>query len=713
MRSVVFLCLSTLLVPCAIGIAAVAQDQKKQDQSKKAEKDWVVELKTLLVELRAVVTDRQGHLVDGLKKEDFELREKGRPQEVSSFSEERVGPLSIAQQTTIANVPKLDEPPPPPGQPARSVLLFVDTLNMSAENVPRVKKSLNKFIDGQLTDQDAVMLVTSTGMEGIPAQFTSDRNLLRHFIDRIAVWGFASSSYFTPLLAAAVRREDPEAMTVAIALLQSEESVSLSMTPLPILRQMAIDKAGQVLSAATNKRANLLGTFTAASELMSRAPGQRVMFFFSDGFSLLDNRGNADSLELQKAISRAVRSGVVVYSINSKGLEAPAEVDASRGTLSISTPGGGFDPSLVNRVASYLSASEKEAQDGMNALANDTGGAAFFKTNDINLALKKSFEGNNIYYALAYYPSTEGDGFREISLRVKGHPEYTVRTQKGYFASDLVKKAKALAKSPQQRLFDAIAQPLGETALKVGAWAHYLEVENDSAQVSIQVQVEGNRLTYHELGDRAKLAVEVGVAVYDTSGKLAASFVENIKGDVPLSRLNDVKLSGFSYTKRVQLKPGRYQVRAGVLDPETENIGTAISWVEVPDLSKGKLALSSILLTTTADAKRPARDSQQMNGIKSYKAGSTLIYYLMLYNAPSAVGSDLMIQSELAVNEKVVFESEPQPVSSRMMGNDRKGIEIGGQLNLDIEPGFYELRLAIRDKANHEFRRAVDFLVER
>jgi hypothetical protein len=90
-----------------------------------------------------------------------------------------------------------------------------------------------------------------------------------------------------------------------------------------------------------------------------------------------------------------------------------------------------------------------------------------------------------------------------------------------------------------------------------------------------------------------------------------------------------------------------------------------------------------------------------------------LVYYLMLYNAPSSIGSDLTIRSEIALNDKVIYESEPQPVASRMMGKDTKGIEIGGQLNLDLEPGFYALRVEIKDKSNHEFRRSVEFLVQR
>ncbi len=683
-------------------------DADAQDQKKKAEQDWVVELKTVLVEVRAVIVDREGHIVQGLKKEDFELREKSRVQNISSFAEEHVGPRAISQRVKIANVTP-DEPPAPAAEPARSLLLFVDTINMAGHNLLRVKQGLRKFIDEQMTDQDTAMVVTSGGLEGIPARFTRERNLLRHYVDRIAVWGSNSTTYFTPALAADVLRETPDAIGLAIKVLETEEGLNSDLLSPAMLKQMSLGKAGEVLAQATFRRNSLLGTFRAAAELMNKAPGQRVMFFLSDGFSLRDTRGNVESLDLRQAISRAVRSGVVVYSIDSKGLTPPLEIDASRHGPSFRA----FDPSLNGRLMSYANASEKESQDGMNAIAKDTGGDTFFRTNDVNWALRKSFEGNNVYYALAYYPSTEGQGFRDIELKVKGHPEYSVRTQKGYLASDLVKSAKTAARSPQQRLFDAIARPLPETAISVSASAHYLEVESDQAQASIKLLIDGSHLTYHEIGGRATLALEIGGAIYDRAGKLVTSFVEKIKGGVAHDQLNDVRSSGFSYTKRLALKPGAYQVRIGALEPETENIGTANAWVEIPDLANGRLELSSVLLATAGEAQQPVSGPQQLDAIKSFKTGSTLVYYLMVYNAASSIASDLTIRSEITLNDKVIYESEPQPVASRMMGKDNKGIEIGGQLNLDLEPGFYSLRVQIKDKSNHQFRRSVEFLVQR
>src|SRR5213083_742953 len=154
MKNASWVFLSSLLL-FSTTVPGVAQDQTRQDQKKKADQNWVVELKSVLVEVRAVVTDRQGHVVEGLKKEDFEIREKGRLQDLSFFAEQHIGPASISQRVVQANVTLPGEPPPPEIVPARSVVLFVDTLHLTGANLIRVKESLKKFITERLTDQDS------------------------------------------------------------------------------------------------------------------------------------------------------------------------------------------------------------------------------------------------------------------------------------------------------------------------------------------------------------------------------------------------------------------------------------------------------------------------------------------------------------------------------------------------------------------------------
>src|SRR5204863_4215171 len=64
---------------------------KSQEQKPKEDPDEVIRVDTNLVQLRTVVTDRNGRAVDNLPQDDFEVLENGRPQKISFFSLERVG----------------------------------------------------------------------------------------------------------------------------------------------------------------------------------------------------------------------------------------------------------------------------------------------------------------------------------------------------------------------------------------------------------------------------------------------------------------------------------------------------------------------------------------------------------------------------------------------------------------------------------------------
>ncbi|HWP44485.1 MAG TPA: VWA domain-containing protein, partial [Blastocatellia bacterium] len=339
-----------------------------QEQKKPADQDQAVKLKTELVEVRAVVTDKEGKPVGGLKKEDFEIIEKGRPQEIGFFSEHRIeasGGRNTAQPGTPG---PQDRPAPGESEALRSIVLVVDTLNLSGESLLRVKQTLKRFVAEHVTNRDAVMIVASGGTDAFSAHFMTDRWMLRYAIDRLQYWGSMRSSYFTPTLAADVKRGDVEAIRLAMAILSSQG--------LPADRRMADFFASDVLAEAEFRRGGLLNTVKFAAEILARAPGQRLLLLVSDGFSLLSRRGDHHAPDLQPVISKAARSGVVIYSVNAKGLSPAAGFDPALGRVTV-------DSRIFGALSRYMSAWEKDALEGMNALAKDTGGETFFKTNDM------------------------------------------------------------------------------------------------------------------------------------------------------------------------------------------------------------------------------------------------------------------------------------------------------------------------------------------
>src|SRR5215216_4311776 len=112
-----------------------------QAQEKKSNQDQVVRLKAELFEVRAVVTDKRGRLIDNLGVEDFELLENNRPQRIEFFSKERMPQPAPVPST--ANRPGISESNPSRAAkaPGRTVALFVDTLHLTQMSRMRVKQT--------------------------------------------------------------------------------------------------------------------------------------------------------------------------------------------------------------------------------------------------------------------------------------------------------------------------------------------------------------------------------------------------------------------------------------------------------------------------------------------------------------------------------------------------------------------------------------------
>ena len=329
-------------------------------------------------------------------------------------------------------------------------------------------------------------------------------------------------------------------------------------------------------------------------------------------------------------------------------------------------------------------------------------------------ALQKALDNNRIYYSLAYYPSgaNEKKPFRQLAVKVKTHPEYKVRTQKGYLASELAKEKKdEQTQTPQQRLVRALVAPLPVTTLGLVVEADYLESAADASQVSLQVSIDGEGLEYRELDGRYVFALDVTTMVFDASGNRVDGRSETINGNLLPERLALAKRTGYRYSRRFTLKPGLYQIRVGAREVNTDRIGTGWASVEVPNLARKKLTLSSILLldssadrpTSSAKAAMGPVSSRFVQGIRFYRKADFLTYYFRIYCDPAKATpeADLQMQAGIFQGEKAAAQGSWQPVSARLLGKDKKSIAAGEEIKLgNLDAGVYELRIFVKDSAS-------------
>src|ERR1051326_5260029 len=178
-----------LVMLITLGAPAAQTGGKKQQAPGKPDgQDQTVRLKTDLIEIRAVVTDKQGKVITGLNKDDFEISESGHNQVISFFSAEDVkAERRSATPVTSPATPSLPTRLTTAAPPRRTIVFFVDALNMSAVSLLRVKEALIKFIDERLSDTDLAAVIASTGGLGIFSQFTQDKQVLRLAVNRLTI----------------------------------------------------------------------------------------------------------------------------------------------------------------------------------------------------------------------------------------------------------------------------------------------------------------------------------------------------------------------------------------------------------------------------------------------------------------------------------------------------------------------------------------------
>ena len=773
---------------CGIAVIA-AQNEASQTGAKETPEVQKFKIRTELMEVRAVVTDKKGNIVENLNKDDFELLENDQSQEISFFSssqveererrptaEAKAEPQTAgAKDTTQENAgapqhvqKRLGEPP------VRTTLLYVDNLHLSFANLNSVKQALRGFVDERVTDQDLVALVTSSGTLGIAQQFTRNRQILRYAIEQMRVGPVPHSSYFTPTLAARVMNEGParssadadtlasdvaaERARIAAATMGAEtlgrvtpvlattpNAIRLAVDimrrefnvycPCSLVRAHARNKAMQVLSDASYARKNTLAILRDYSEQMMKLPGKRMIVVFSDGFTSYDSGGNPTNVDLESAINRAVRSGVVIYTIDAKGVQPPPTIDASRNqaaAYSDCDEGEMTDPGCLppdpDSLVSFMSDNEREEQNGLSAIAKETGGKMYNDTNNLGDALGRAFDANRFYYVLSYYLQTGRNprSFRKIKVRVRNHPEYTVRAAQGYSLSDTEEKPEdGNAKTPQQRLLRAMNNPLPLPDLAVSAQADFMETENDDKQVTLTVYFEGDGFQYRDRDRKNAVELEILYSILDSSGKQVDGISARVEGELTPERIHQAKTSGYRFSRRVTLKPGVYQARIGVREEGTDRMGTASAWVEVPEVAPAKLEMSSLMLRNPMDTNPAAQEGMQVSeleqikmvqGIPLYARNDFCDYSFRVYEGIlSAAGPDLLLLKEVLRDGKPVRQEPWRPISPEDKEKDAKGwFDLDGDVELSgFTPGVYELRISLKNSvSNNLVQRSAVFGIE-
>jgi VWFA-related protein len=675
--------------------------------------DEVVRITTNLVQVDAVVTDKNGKQVTDLQPEEIEMLEDGKPQRVTNFSYilttagEPAAPR-IKLPVANKNAPPVAPVPPVrlrPDQVRRTVALVVDDLSMAPENVYYVRRALKKFVDEQMEPNDLVAIIRTGGGMGALQQFTTDKRLLYAAIEKIK-WLPARTSIgaFAPIPTDPLEiAQDP-----ALALPKPADADRN--------RSQDIDKLREDLFTV-----GTLGALNFIIRGLKDLPGRKSVLVVSEGFLAIDPADLSHVSRIGNAMTRltdlASRASVVIYALDPRGLQTL--------NLTAADSGGGLMPHEIGPILSSMRGSAFETSHAFDDLVEQTGGFAIANNNDLSGGMRKVMEDQRGYYLIGYRPDestfdTSGRRkFHKFSLLIKRPGKFHVRIRSGFFGIPDIETP--TAETPRDRLIGALTSPFGSAGVELRLTSLFFSDPKLGLSMRSLLHIKASDLTFTEQpGDWHQSVINMIAMTFGDNGlvvdQLSLTHTLRLKGAAYKRALID----GLTYSINVPIKrPGAYQLRTALRDVDSDRVGSASQFVEVPDVKKKRLVLSGLLLraeSPRAGSGGPNPPPQQGQNVseqledsdplaamarRQFQPGTVMSYGLGIYNAQvdKATGKpNLLIQTRLFKEGKLVYAGQQIAFDP---GNqvDLKRLEAGGaiQLGTQMAPGEYVLQVIVTD----------------
>ncbi len=684
--------------------------QNTQQPIQPADED-VVHITTNLVQVDAMVTDKNGKPVADLRPEEVEIQEDGRPQKVTHFSYISTdAPLTVAAPGKAASEDKNTPPVPPvrlrPEEVRRTIALVVDDLGLSFESASYVRGALKKFVDAQMQRGDLVAIIRTGGGIGALQQFTSDKRQLYAAIERVKWYpnGRGGIGAFAPIGSdeAADRSSETEGA--------NED-----------LNQFRED----IFAVGT------LGALSYVVRGLRELPGRKSVLLISDGIKIFNRDDPSRSNRVLQALLRltdlANRASVVIYTMDARGLQTLGltAADATNGLSAAQV-----EQQLSNRRSDLF-----ESQNGLNYLAQQTGGLAIRNNNDLSGGIRRVMEDQRGYYLIGYRPDEstfeEKMGrrkFHRLNLRVTRPGKFNVRMRKGFYGiTD--EEAVPQRKTAQQQLIGALISPFGSAGVQLRLTSFFA---NDAKQGSVMrsfLHVKASDLTFtDEPDDLHKAVFDIMAVTFGDNGSIVDQIGRTHTIQLKGATYQRVLKEGFTYNITVPIKkPGAYQLRTAVRDESSERVGSASQFIEVPDIKKNRLMLSGIVMRgipfetfkkTQAGASSEARgaddtveefDPRWNAAMRQLQNGLVAVYGYVIYNAQlnnRTKEPQLQSQVRLFRNGQQVFAGNQIPVDPTNQ-SDLKRLSVAGalQLGTQLDSGEYVFQIVVTDTLAKEKNR--------
>jgi VWFA-related protein len=511
-----------------------------------------------------VVRDKKtGELVKGLKASDFRIVEDKKSQTIASFDYQNVDQAAVlAEKTTAtgkASIADLLEnnfaASPKQLHDHRLIVMFFDLSSMQDEDIDRAVDAANDYVNKKMEPADLVSLVSmSTGLS-MDQDFTNDKAAL---LKGLAKYNGSDETGFANGGTGSTDGTSDD--TTAFAADDTEYN-SLN-TDRELLAIRAISKS------------------------LERVDQRKSMLYFSGG---LTRNGIENQASLRAATNEAAKANLAIYSVDTRGLQAlPPVGDASKGSLRGNSAYSGA-AATAQFSANYGS------QETLSTLSADTGGKAFFDSNDFGPAFQQVQHDTEAYYILGFHSTNQAhDGtFRHLTITVN-RKDVKIDFRPGYFAPADFQHQKT--EDRELALTEQMRSDLPATDVAVYLQALYFRQSENLFYVPVSLLVPGSQIPFEKNGDRDKASLDILGQVRNAQGIAVGNVRDTVK--LALDQSQQVQRKNIQYSTGFSLAPGKYHLKFVVRENQTGNLGSFETDINVPDLKKVPLKLSSVVLAS-------------------------------------------------------------------------------------------------------------------
>ena len=526
-----------------------------------------------LVLVPVVVHDAKGQTVGTLSKENFQLFDKGKPQEITKFSIEKSGGKAAKEAQTVDSVPApLGESAPSPDLPERFVAYLFDDTHLQLGDLIRARDAVERQLAG-MAKTDRAAIYTTSGQD--QTGFTDDREKLHQALLRIGSRSGANpgapancpeiSYYMADMI---VNKGDTAALDSA-----SLEGAICKMGPAAALtpaqkaafeaayqeaKTLIPEQARQVLNVNSHETRASLAALKDVVRRMAAMPGQRIVVLVSPGFLTPQEQQDRDEV-----LDRAIRANVLINSLDARGLWTDPSLDAG-------SSGGAITNGFMLLKAQYDRQS-LTAQTGVLAeMAAGTGGAFFQNSNDLDAGLRQLVTAPEYYYVLGFSPQNlKLDGsFHSLKVTFKPPAQagLAMQARHGYYAPKKTSNAEETAK---QEIEDALFSREEMNELPVELHTQFFMSGDQDAIVTVVCRLDTRRLPFRKADGRNSDVLTIVPSIFDSNGKFLGGVVKTV--DMKLKEETLAKMAaGEPYTVKsiFSVPPGTYMVRLIVRDAE-------------------------------------------------------------------------------------------------------------------------------------------------